>query len=476
MNRHVLIINRWTNGFAAYHRYVDHARDRVAYLTTADGRAPLDEELAEEIRVLPDLLDTRAALVQVAELVARHGPFTHVLALSEFDLELAGEIRRRHGIPGRGPAEVAAVRDKVVMKARVAAAGLRVPVHRATPTAAAVRDFAERHGYPFVLKPRAGADSQGVHVVSGADRLRDLLDGADLADAQCEEFIDGVLYQVDGVVLGGRLLTSRSWRCGASCLDFATGTAFSSIANDDRDFEKRVTVFAERVCAALDLTDDVFHLEVFRTPGDDLVFLEIGARAGGGQVRFVWDEVYGVDLVALSARVQLGEEVRVAPMDLDGPVAGYLMMPEPPVRPAVVDAVTTLVGDVPGMYAETLPAPGTVLSGHGGAVHTAGTFRYAAADADAVASAIERTLAAYRLDWHPLGAPPGEAGARRKAEPTGSTPTAVPETAVPASAVLETAVPASAVLETAVPGSAVPETAVPEAAGLPAREAPDGRH
>ncbi|MGN5630838.1 ATP-grasp domain-containing protein [Streptomyces sp. AC154] len=405
MNRHVLILNRWANSFAEYHRYLDHTTDRIAYLTTAAGRQPLDEELAESVRVVSDLTDTAEVLAQTARLIGLYGPFTHVLALSEFDLEAAGEIRRHFGIPGRGPAEVAAVRDKVVMKGLVAAAGLRVPAFRETPDAGSVREFADRHGYPFVLKPRAGADSQGVHVVRSEDRLDALLDGAELADAQCEEFIDGVLYQIDGVVRGGELLTSRAWRCGASCLDFATGTAFSSVANDDPEFERRVTAFAERVCAALALTDDVFHLEVFRTApddGDDLVFLEIGARAGGGQVRYVWEEVYGVDLVAASALVQLGEELRVAPMDLAGPVAGYLMMPEPPVRPAVVESVTSLVGRVPELYAETLPPPGTVLSGNGGAVHTAGTFRYRGATSEQVEAAIRRTMAAYRLDWHPL--------------------------------------------------------------------------
>ncbi|MEW2174941.1 hypothetical protein AB0890_01135 [Streptomyces sp. NPDC005406] len=415
MNRHILIINRWTNSFAEYHRYVDHSVDRVAYLTTAAGRAPLDEELAEDIRVLSDLSDTGDVLAQTAQLIALYGPFTHVLALSEFDLEPAGEIRRHFGIPGRGPKEVAAVRDKVVMKGLVAAAGLRVPAFQETPTAGQVREFAARHGYPFVLKPRAGADSQGVHVVRSEGQLDTLLDGAGLTDAQCEEFIDGALYQIDGVVQGGRLLTSRSWRCGGSCLDFATGTAFSSVANDDRDFEERVTDFAERVCAALALTDDVFHLEVFRSPrpsgdGDDLVFLEIGARAGGGQVRVIWEEVYGVDLVAASAQVQLGEDMTIAPMDLDGPVAGYLMMPEPPVRPAVVDAVTSLVGRIPALCSETLPPPGTVLSGNGGAVHTAGTFRYRADRSADVEAAIARTLAAYRLDWHPQGEQPAGAG------------------------------------------------------------------
>ncbi|MBT2510068.1 ATP-grasp domain-containing protein [Streptomyces sp. ISL-98] len=402
MNRHVLVINRWTNTFAEYHRYIDHTADRVSYLTTESGSVPLDAALAEDIRVLPDLFDTEDAVRVTAELIDQYGRFTHILALSEFDLELAGELRRRFSVPGRGPEEVAAVRDKVVMKGKVADAGLRVPGFRATPTATDVRAFAAGSGFPFVLKPRAGADSQGVHVVRGAGQLEALLNGADLTDAQCEEFIDGTLYQVDGVMARGELLVVRSWRCGGNCLDFATGTAFSSVANDDADFERRVTVFAEQVCEALGITDDVFHLEVFRTADDDIVFLEIGARAGGGQVRFVWEEVYGVDLVAASAQVQLGDVPKIEPMDLNGLVAGYLMMPEPPVRPCVVDSVESLVARIPAMYAETLPPRGTVLQGHGGAVHTAGTFRFSASGAELVETAIRQTLAAYRIDWSPL--------------------------------------------------------------------------
>ncbi|MFD9125805.1 ATP-grasp domain-containing protein [Kitasatospora sp. NPDC059571] len=411
MGRHVLILNRWNNRFAEYHRYLDHRADRVAYLTTEAGRGPLDASLAEEIRVVADLSDRAEVTAAAAELAAAHGPFTHVLALSEFDLELGAELREALGVPGKGVAEVRLVRDKVVMKAAVAAAGLRVPANRPVADADGVRAFAAEHGFPFVLKPRAGADSQGVHVVEDAARLAAVLEraadaGTDLTDHQCEEFIDGTLYQVDGVVSGGELRTVRSWRCLGSCLDFAVGSPFGSVANDDPAFEARVVEFTRGVLAALQLTDDVFHLEVFRTAGtDELVFLEIGARAGGGQVRFVWEEVYGLDLIEASVHVQLGIGREYPRADVGGEVAGYLMMPEPPVRPAVVHRVAPLTGAVPELYAEALPPAGTVLDGNGGAVHTAGAFRFRAATSAQVQAAIETAVKLYEIDWSPAGAP-----------------------------------------------------------------------
>lgn len=408
MGSHVLILNRWNNEFGEYHRYVDHRLHRVAYLTTPGGREPLDEELAEAIVTLPDLSDLSALTMSAKELADRHGAFSHVIALSEFDLEAAAALRAVLGVPGRTPDEVRKVRDKVVMKQHVQRAGLRVPAFGSADSAAKVRDFARRAGLPIVLKPRAGADSQGIFVCRTAAELDAVLATELLYEYECEQFVEGDLYQVDGVVQGGQLRVVRSWQCLAGCLDFARGVPFGSVANDDAEFERRIVSYTQRVLTALGMTDDVFHLEVFRTSATptaedeyaDLVFLEIGARPGGGQVRFVWRDVYGVDLIGTSVRLQIGEDVELPAMDL-GTVAGYLMMPEPPVRPAVVNSVTSLLGKVPGLYDETLPPAGAILNGNGGARHTAGAFRFRAPTASRVKQGITQAVDLYDISWSP---------------------------------------------------------------------------
>lgn len=405
MHRHVLILNRWGNRFAEYHRYVDHQVDRVSYVTTPAGDGVLAADLAEEIVVLPDFADHAAVHAAARQLTDRHGAFTHVLALSEFDLELGAAVRAALGVPGKGPDEVRLVRDKVVMKAAVSAAGLRVPANAPTNSPDEVRAFAAEHGTPFVVKPRDGADSQNVHIVRTADDLERAVTAGDLTGYQSEEFIEGDLYQVDGVVVGGELRTVRSWRCTVSCLDFARGTPFGSIANDDPEFEARIVAFTRTVLRALQLTDEVFHLEVFREKGsDELVFLEIGARAGGGQVRFVWEEVYGLNLIEASVHVQLGVPRDYPRAEIGGPVGGYLMMPEPPVRPCVVHRVSSLAGLVPELISETLQPPGTVLDGNGGAVYTSGAFRFSGKTSEQVRHAVEQAIGLYSIEWEPVEA------------------------------------------------------------------------
>lgn len=406
VRRHILILNRLCNEFARYHRYVDHAANRVTYIATPGGAEPLESGLAEEIVIVDDLDNAGVVAAEAKELVARHGPVSRLVALSELDLEFAAILRAELDIPGKTVEQTRRVRDKMVMKEHVARAGLRVPRFDVATSPDRVRDFAAAVGLPLVLKPRAGADSQGVHVLRSADALERLLDEHDLTDYECEEFIEGNLYQVDGIVAGGEIRILRSWRCIGSCLDFARGTPFGSVTNDDPDFERRVTAFTVRVLASLGLTDDVFHLELFRTvapvgPDDefaDMVFLEIGARAGGGQLRYVWRDVFGVDLIDASLRIHLGEPLTLPTMDL-GLVGGYLMMPEPPQRPCIVERVSSLVGRVPAVYDEAVPPPGTILDGFGGARHTAGAYRFRGSSSAAVERAIAEAVSQYRISW-----------------------------------------------------------------------------
>ncbi len=77
-------------------------------------------------------------------------------------------------------------------------------------------------------------------------------------------------------------------------------------------------------------------------------------------------------------------------------------MPEPPTRPCRVLSVTSLIDQVPAMYAETLPEPGAILNGTGGAKETGGRYRFRAGSGREIEQAIGQVLAAYRLEWEPV--------------------------------------------------------------------------
>jgi ATP-grasp domain-containing protein len=401
-SQHVLVINRFDNESGRYHRYIDHEQHRVAYITTSAGLSPLPCDRAETVIVVDDLTDRDEVRTKACQVVDRFGPLDHVLALSEFDLELGAEIRDSLGVPGPQPDDIRRVRDKVTMKRLVAAAGLPVPRFATVDSIDAVRRFAATTGFPLVLKPRRGWDSQGVFLVGSAGALDQLLTTVSLQEYECEEFIEGRMYQVDGVVQHGRVRLLRASRLLNSCLEFALGGPFGSVVNDDVQLERRINDYTQRVVDALRLDTSAFHLELFHTDRDELVFLEIGARVGGAQIPYLWRDVYGVDLHETWVRMLLGESVELPDVDVDTEAGGYLLMPEPPARPCRVLGATSLVDRVPEMYAEVLPAPGTVLDGTGGCRETGGRYRFRGPTSEEVEQAILRTVTEHRLDWEPV--------------------------------------------------------------------------
>lgn len=410
--QHILVINRFETDLGRYHAYIDHGVNAVAYITTSAGAQPIDHELAETMITVDDLTDWDHVHRCARSIAARFGAFDQVLALSEFDLDLGGWLREALGVGGPDPDDVRRVRDKVTMKRLIAGAGLRTPRFAVVESAETVRRFVATSGLPVVLKPRAGWDSQGIILVRSRERLEDVLATQDLSDYECEEFVDGDMYHVDGLAHDGVVRVVRASRLLATCLDFALGVPFGSVTNDDEDLDRRFGTYAQRVVDALGIRTSAFHLEVFRTKEpvrrpsglgdyDDLVFLEIGARVGGAQIPYIWREVHGIDLVENWVRMLLGETT-VLRNAATAPTGGYLLMPEPPERPCRVKSARSLIERVPEMYDERLPAPGTILGGTGGAKETGGTFRFRAGTAREVERAIRRVVAEYRLEYEAI--------------------------------------------------------------------------
>lgn len=408
MGRHILVLNRFDQEVGCrYTEYADHTADRVAYLTSAKGRDGVDAGQAETVVVVDDLADWSAVSEHAQDIVRRFGPLDHIVALFERDLEVAAALRELLGVPGPGPADVERVRDKVTMKRLVAAAGLRVPRFTDADSPEKVRRFAGETGFPVVLKPRDGSGSQGIFLINSPASLDETL-ALPMDGYECEEFVTGTMYQVDGVVQDGTVRVLRAFRLLNTCLDYALGDSFGSVACDDRALEKLLVGYSETVLAALGVASSVFHLEVFTVdpvgPGDydGLIFLEVAARAGGAELPHLWREVYGLDLLEVAARLSLGESPSLDGLAPEGEVGGYLLMPEPPVRPCRVLSTTSLIDAVPAMYAEILPEPGEILNGTGGAKETGGRYRFRADSGADIERAIRQVLAGYDLVSEPV--------------------------------------------------------------------------
>ncbi|MFC8453648.1 ATP-grasp domain-containing protein [Kitasatospora sp. NPDC057223] len=410
MPAHVIVLHRWTDSYADYAAYLDHAVHRVSYVTTPRARAALPAAAAA-VAVVPSTEDRAEVRAAVDRLAARHGAPGRIVALHEVDLDVAAELREQLGIPGETPDQLHPFRDKLAMARRLAAHDVPVPAADAAPDHPAVAGFARRHGWPVILKPVRGTASSHVSRLDGPADLAAYVfpPGVPL---MVQSYLPHEILHVDGVAADGDLRVWRASRYLSTCLDFTRGDALGSVEIDDPVLLKAIGEFTRRAVLAMSADPWVFHLELFASEeGDEPAFhvLEVGARPGGAEVPFVWREVHGVDLMAAAVDVQLGRPLpaytlSADPADGDGECGGWLLVPTPAARPCRVLAAAPQSALEDGPYAERLPEPGRLLADTPGYEHSGARFRFRGRTGADVQRAVTRTAARFDFRCEPVDA------------------------------------------------------------------------
>jgi hypothetical protein len=408
MAQHVVVIHRWRDKHALYAKYIDHIGNRVSYVTTDYGRHSVPKEAAAVVLVsaTDDLDQLRTA---ADELTRRFGAPSYVIALNEGDLDAAADLRGELGCRGQRADELGRFRDKLVMLSTVAEAGIPVPSFADAPGLASVQQFANRHGWPVVIKPRRGTASRGVQVLHDSAEFMNVVqsDSDPLASEPhlVQSFVPEDIVHIDGLWTGSRLGPWRAARYISTCHDFTHGVALGSAELDDPILLESVKRFATAAASALSREPWVFHMEAFIRPtaggGAELTFLEAGARVGGAEIPFLWREVHGIDLMSAAVDIQLDR----SPVCLDpglGVTAGWLLMPIPVSPPCRV----LVAGLEPGAYsaqeqqpyASIIPSVDEVIPRAGGYEHVGGRFRFRGPSTQSVEDSIDRTIRAFRMN------------------------------------------------------------------------------
>ncbi len=408
---------------------VDFDADHVTAVMPRGSAARLPEELAARFaRIalldLPDSddLDTYdRAFDRIRELVdqlaAEFGPPAAIVGMYEHTTLPAARLREHFGLQGTTVRTTMLCRDKVPMKEAMAAAGVRVPRFVAVGPdtgPAELEAFARQTPGRVVLKPRSQAASIGVHLLEDAAELLELAAAGMLKEGyEAEEFIAGPVYHIDGVVRDGTM----RWFCASryldTCFDFQHGdTPLAAVTPDDPALAERIRAFTMAVLEPLELRDSVIHLELFHTPDDELVFLEIGNRFGGAGISWHQRTVFGVDLARESVLACLGRpsEVRTprTMMDHQDPLSsGWLYMPLTAKEPVVVREVTGLDELPDSVLAASLPCVGDVLRTGGSVWPNTGGFLVGGRSSGEVEKDMARIANTYALTTTPA-APAGD--------------------------------------------------------------------
>lgn len=227
---------------------------------------------------------------------ARH-PFTAIVALHEDDIVVSGELRDRLDLPGQRAESARAYRDKLQMKWHVARSRVACPQFASVDTPHDLVAFAEDVGGPVVVKPRWGSGATGVVRLDPAE-CASFAPTHGWKQLIAEEWIDGPMISVDGLMVAGRpvaLMVGRYTETCLTSLDSLVPHGSLQIDRTDPLFAAASTATAD-VIAALPAAPELrpFHAEFFDTPSG-LVFCEIAARTGGGNLFLLMRNALGID-------------------------------------------------------------------------------------------------------------------------------------------------------------------------------------
>jgi formate-dependent phosphoribosylglycinamide formyltransferase (GAR transformylase) len=249
-------------------------------------------------------------------------------------------VREAAGIPGTSVRTAFLCRDKPAMKEVLRDGGVPCAQSTAASTAAEVHAFAERVGFPLILKPRDGAGAAGATRVDSAAEIDAALgsfgSGRSIA---VEEFIEGHEGFYDTLTVGGAIAHDFATHYYPNVLE-AMRTRWISpqfIATNRID---SASAYAElrqlgaRVVQLLGIETSATHMEWF-FGAKGLKFSEIGCRPPGVRA---WD-LYNVGndmnlyrewaLAVCTGRTQATASRRYSAgiialrPDRDGQISGY---------------------------------------------------------------------------------------------------------------------------------------------------------
>lgn len=214
-------------------------------------------------------------------------------AVVEAHVMAAARVREACGIPGTSVHTTYLCRDKPAMKEALRGAGVPCAQSLGSNDADEVRLFAERIGYPVIVKPRDAAGASGTFKCNDARELehamREFRVGAG-GSVAVEEFIEGHEGFWDTLTIGGRVVHEFVCHYYPNVLE-AMRTRWISpqfiCTNrvDSAEGYAELKALGREVVAALGIDTSATHMEWFFGP-KGLKFSEIGCRPPGVRA---WD-------------------------------------------------------------------------------------------------------------------------------------------------------------------------------------------
>jgi predicted ATP-grasp superfamily ATP-dependent carboligase len=234
--------------------------------------------------------------------------FAAALSLTDPGVEAAARINDEYGLGGTGYDVVRRFLDKLEMRRLLADTDLAIGAEPLTDRAG-LEEFAQRYGYPVIVKPVDGAASLGVHRIDGPDDIGGVLAEVEdlratgttrgcgalftIGDHVLEEYVSGPEFSVECFSFHGRhvvIAITEKLMADGHFAELGHTVPARITATDEAAVEDTVVRFLD----LMGLRDGPSHTEFKLTPRGPVI-IESHNRIGGDRLDDVVAAVHGVD-------------------------------------------------------------------------------------------------------------------------------------------------------------------------------------
>jgi formate-dependent phosphoribosylglycinamide formyltransferase (GAR transformylase) len=251
----------------------------------------------DDLRVYDDLvrienpLETKSIIEGVGELQRRFGKVFRIVGILEAAMVQLAEVRSFFGVEGTGPRVAELFRDKSQMKAALAKAGLPVARNAILRSLHDAKAFAERVGFPLVLKPVQGMGAKSTFRIRNMGQLLSTANSLGVGhghETLAEEFLRGREFSFETITVGGDVKLHSISHYLPTCLEAIENPWIQWCCLLPRDVSGREYDGARRLgwgaIEALGLRDGMTHMEWFQRPDGSLAIGEIAQRPPGANI------------------------------------------------------------------------------------------------------------------------------------------------------------------------------------------------
>ena len=268
-------------------------------------------DVIDQIYLMPDLSRNEDVLYGISYL-ARTNNIDRIVALDDYDVRLAANLREHMRIPGMGDTTGRYFRDKLAMRKRAEEAGIPVPPFIHILNHEQLGQYMAEISPPWVFKPRFEAGSVGIKKANTPAEVWAWIN--ELGDQQSfyllEQFVPGDVFHVDAIVSEREMVFAAAHKYGRPPMSVSHegGVFITRTLSHEGDEATALKSINSHLLNELGMVRGVTHTEYIRSYADGrYYFLETAARVGGAHIAETVEAATGVNLWAEWAKIEVAE-------------------------------------------------------------------------------------------------------------------------------------------------------------------------